>query len=274
MKNVFKVCLGLILVLVPVFLIFFAFELFDNNTVVRDKGTEIVFAIIGDYGLDNRQENQVSKLVHSWNPQFIITTGDNNYYDGKFLDVNIGKFYSDFIGNYKGVYGIGSEQNRFFPSLGNHDWDVIESEGFQRGYFDYFSVLKEHSVTSGSIMYYDFEKGPIHFFVLDSDPRNPDGIDKNSVQAQWLRKQMGKSSSNFNIVYFHNPPFTNTMKKAPEMDWPFREWGADIVISGHAHTFERFDKNGFPYVVNGLGGGLKFLVYLVKEIFLFLLVKN
>jgi len=235
----------------------FAFELSDNNTIVQDKGTETVFAIIGDYGDNSIHEKQVSDLVYSWNPQFIITTGDNNYHRGKFLDDDIGKFYSDFIGNYKGVYGNGSEQNRLYPSIGNHDWDDEKDEGLPTAYLDFFSVLKEYSATSGSMLYYDFEDGPIHFFVLDSDRRQPDGIDKNSVQAQWLRQQMENSSSNFNIVYFHHTPFTNTILKSPEMDWPFQEWGADIVIAGHAHTYERFDKNGFPYVVNGLGGNSK-----------------
>jgi hypothetical protein len=38
------------------------------------------------------------------------------------------------------------------------------------------------------------------------------------------------------------------------MQWPFRAWGADLVLSGHDHDYERFVVDGFPYVVDGVGG--------------------
>jgi hypothetical protein len=38
------------------------------------------------------------------------------------------------------------------------------------------------------------------------------------------------------------------------MQWPFAEWGADAVISGHDHTYERISRDGITYFVNGLGG--------------------
>jgi hypothetical protein len=36
--------------------------------------------------------------------------------------------------------------------------------------------------------------------------------------------------------------------------WPFASWGADAVLGGHDHTYERIDHDGIPYFVNGLGG--------------------
>ncbi len=38
------------------------------------------------------------------------------------------------------------------------------------------------------------------------------------------------------------------------MQWPFKEWGASAVLSGHDHIYERLDVNGLPYFVDGLGG--------------------
>ena len=92
----------------------------QNETVILETET-ITFAVIGDYGLDGPDELDVANLVKSWNPDFIITTGDNNYMDGSasIIDQNIGKYYHEFIGNYQGDYGEGSSINRFFPSLGN-----------------------------------------------------------------------------------------------------------------------------------------------------------
>jgi len=39
------------------------------------------------------------------------------------------------------------------------------------------------------------------------------------------------------------------------MRWPFRRWGADAVLSGHDHDYERIMRDGFPYFVNGAGAG-------------------
>jgi predicted phosphodiesterase len=40
----------------------------------------------------------------------------------------------------------------------------------------------------------------------------------------------------------------------PELRWPFKEWGADIVIHGHIHAYERIQKGGMIYLTNGAGG--------------------
>ena len=41
------------------------------------------------------------------------------------------------------------------------------------------------------------------------------------------------------------------------MQWPFADWGADVVMSGHDHDYERLHAHGIPYFVNGLGGSSK-----------------
>ena len=38
------------------------------------------------------------------------------------------------------------------------------------------------------------------------------------------------------------------------MQWPFKQWGATVVIAGHDHNYERLFVDGMPYFVNGLGG--------------------
>jgi hypothetical protein len=43
----------------------------------------IRFAVIGDYGHNTAAEAQVAALVAGWNPDFVITTGDNNYPSGE-----------------------------------------------------------------------------------------------------------------------------------------------------------------------------------------------
>src|SRR3982750_3175768 len=65
------------------------------------------FAVIGDYGSAGEAERDVANEVKSWNPDFIITAGDNNYENGSAstIDQNVGQYYHDFIHPYVGSYG-------------------------------------------------------------------------------------------------------------------------------------------------------------------------
>ena len=195
----------------------------------------VTFAVIGDYGWTGQGTFDVAALVHGWQPDLIITVGDNNYPDGSTFTIhdNITQHYGTFI-----------EQNRFYPALGNHD--VYTDLG--QPYFDFFDL-------PGNERYYDFVWGDAHFFAVNSDWQEPDGITATSHQAQWLQAKLAASDEVWQIVYFHAPPFvSNADKIVPVMNWPFAAWGADIVFSGHAHVYERLTIDGIPYIVNGLGG--------------------
>jgi tartrate-resistant acid phosphatase type 5 len=204
-------------------------------------------AVIGDFGSGESPERDVADLVNSWMPDFVITVGDNNYPDGAAdtIDQNIGQFYQQYIFPYQGQYGPGADQARFFPTLGNHDWNTDHAQP----YLDYFNL-------PGNERYYDFTWGPVHIFALDSDSREPDGVSRRSVQAQWLQEQLAASTSPWKLVVAHHPPYSSGLHGSVDwMRWPFQEWGASALLSGHDHTYERLLIDGFPYFINGLGGG-------------------
>ncbi len=214
-------------------------------TVVVSAG--ITFAMIGDYGSNTTNEGAVAALVKSWQPAFIITPGDNNPPAGAkaTIDINIGKYYHEYIYPYTGTYGAGAKVNSFFPGLGNHD--VMTSGGSP--YFNYFTL-------PGNERYYDFVKGDVHFYVINSNPSESSGTSSTSVQAIWLKNKLAASASKWDIVYFHHSPYASDVMHGSisYMQWPFKEWGADAVMSGHSHIYERVIVNNFPYFINGLGG--------------------
>jgi tartrate-resistant acid phosphatase type 5 len=203
-------------------------------------------AVIGDYGVAGPAEERVAALVKSWNPDFVLTLGDNNYPSGAAttIDQNIGQYYHDFIFPYQGQYGEGSATNRFFPVLGNHDWETAAGTP----YFDYFTL-------PGNERYYAFSWGPLRLFALSSTPLEPDGVSSDSVQAMWLQQELTESTACWDIVYMHHPPFSSGMHGSSIwMQWPYESWGADAVLAGHDHLYERIMRDGLPYFVNGLGG--------------------
>ena len=214
------------------------------------------FAVIGDYGSNTVNEARVAELVAGWNPAFVVTTGDNNYDHGmaSTIDRNIGQYYSQFIGNYQGQYGEGSPTNRFWPSLGNHDWRAIDcqQDSCSGPYFDYFTL-------PGNERTYDVDMGLMHLFVVDSDGAEPHGNTADSAQAGWLRDGLAASTSCFDVVVFHNPPYSSGKHGSIlKMRWPFADWGAEVIMSGHEHSYERLDVAGMPAFVNGLGGKSKY----------------
>ncbi|MFK7908111.1 MAG: metallophosphoesterase [Chitinophagales bacterium] len=204
------------------------------------------FAVIGDYGVGDEQEEKVADLVKSWNPDFILTVGDNNYPNGtaSTIDDNIGKYYSDFIAPYQGAYGEGASENKFFPVAGNHDYYTEGAAPF----YDYFQLPNNER-------YYDFVKGDVHFFGLNSNFQEPDGITSTSLQAQWLQEKLTQSTAKWKIVYLHHPPYSSgSHGSTHDLQWDFAEWGATAVIAGHDHHYERSHVDGVLYFVNGTGG--------------------
>ncbi|MBI1807425.1 MAG: metallophosphoesterase [Ignavibacteria bacterium] len=217
-----------------------------HPVILYSQGS-IHFAVIGDYGLAGQAELDVSNLVKSWNPDFIITVGDNNYEYGEAstIDANIGQYYHQFIYPYSGSYGSGDTLNRFFPAMGNHEWLTPGATP----YLNYFTL-------PGNERYYDFVRGPVHFYVVDSDSSDPDGHTATSTQGTWLQNALSSSTEQWKLVYFHHPPYCSGTRhgSSPYMRWPFRQWGATAILTGHEHLYERLLEDSLVYFVNGLGG--------------------
>lgn len=209
-------------------------------------------AVIGDFGVNTQAEGDVAALVTGWQPDAVLTVGDNNYPDGSAatIDANIGKYYAAFIHPYQGAFGPGATSNRFFPALGNHDWRTRDgAPPLPYPSLDYFAL-------PGNERYYDVVVGAVHIFVVDSDPHEPDGVEVTSFQADWLRNALRESVSPWRIVLMHHPPYSSSTVhgSTPALQWPYASWGATAVLAGHDHTYERIVRDGIVYFVNGIGG--------------------
>jgi hypothetical protein len=216
---------------------------------------EIVrFAVVGDYGDGGTDAGSVATLIQNQNPVFVITVGDNNYNNNPSTatwDLVVGNSFHTYIKYPSGStssFTPGPPENAFFPALGNHDWDA----GGQTAYF----------ALPGNERYYTFVKGPVQFFCIDSDIREPDGNSSSSTQALWLQAQLAASTAPWKIVYMHEPPFSSctTHGSTVQMQWPYEQWGADVVFAGHDHVYERIvkdansDGDSILYVTTGTGG--------------------
>lgn len=223
------------------------------------RAAQLTIGVIGDYGsayaggASFSNEQAVANLIKSWDPDFIITTGDNNYPNGEAsnIDTNIGQFFHEYIYPYVGTFGAGASSNRFWPSIGNHEWPFGVS-----GLAPYLAYF----VLPGNERYYSHRHGPVEFFAVVGDQQEPDGATPTSIQAMWLSNSLATSSAPWRVVYFHASPYSSSAThgsythQADNMLWPFTQWGASAIYTGHNHLYERVLTNGLNYVTVGLGG--------------------
>jgi hypothetical protein len=218
-------------------------------------------------------------MVKRWLPEFIITTGDNNYGS---LDANtdqdplvagvqcdwewnVGDYYGEFI--QRRLDGKFPRQRsvvpRFFPSVGNHDsWPDGGTGGPIDGYIDYFAAnpggVSRLPVDRGArhdaqVSYYAVRRGPVDLFIMDADvPAYPQLLRE---QREWLAQQVRQSTARWKLAVFHHPPVTSNAWRpgASWMAWP--ELGqVDAIFCGHDHFYERLIYLGKPLVICGAGG--------------------
>jgi hypothetical protein len=166
----------------------------------------------------------------------VFTAGDNAYFQG--TAAQYAQCYDPTWGRHKG---------RTRPSPGNHEY---ESPG-AGPYFDYFG----DSAGPRGQGYYSFDVGPWHIVSMNSNVPAGEG----SPQMQWLRGDLAATNARCVAAIWHHPVFSSGQNgpqtQMREVWRVLRELGADVVIAGHEHLYERFarqDETGRP-----TSGGLR-----------------
>ena len=154
----------------------------------------------------------------------VFTTGDNVYPTG-----TLERFNACYESSW------GRHQARTRPAAGNHDLEGTT------GYFDYFGAAAGEPDKG----YYSYDLGTWHIVVLNSVCASAGGCGAGSVQEQWLRQDLAANPSECTLAYWHDPRFSSGGEHgstvAMEPFWrALYEAGADVVLAGHDHDYERF----------------------------------
>jgi len=257
-----------------------------GNNTINNTENALVILLIGDYGLaeaicESQVVDLMKKIQQQWDVDFMLTMGDNNYYTGicDELETNIGQYFDSWYPYGKSCRnpGVGNSTDfkksrettiRFFPSLGNHDWDTYSKYGVKNlPYIQYFQYVTSFEPQWPGGQFYTVDpvtvinrkdqlKGLFQIFSLNSNLGSKlEFKDDYQKQKDWIQRALNESTATWKIVYFHHSPYTTAEHDPPAtwMMWPFGDWGASAVLTGHEHTYERVMRD-IPYVVNGLGG--------------------
>jgi acid phosphatase type 7 len=182
-------------------------------------------------------------------PGTVFTVGDHAYPSGT---------ADEFHDCYEPRWGRHKARTR--PAPGNHDYLTDKA----KPYFDYFG----ENAGSDRRGYYSYTLGTWHIVSLNSAI----SASSHSPQIEWLRKDLEEHRSTCTLAYWHIPVFSSGPHGAQPQDalvmrdaWKvLYEFGADVVINGHDHDYERFapqnpdgkaDPKGIREFVVGTGGG-------------------
>jgi hypothetical protein len=184
-------------------------------------GSSQVFVGAGDIADCGSGAEETASLLDAI-PGTVFTTGDNAYNDGS--PANYTDCYDPSWGRHKA---------RTRPCPGNHDYHTSGASG----YFAYFGANAGPSGRG----YFSFDLGDWHIISLDSEIDMGAG----SPQEVWLRADLAASTKECTLAYWHRPLFSSGDIHGSSSDseplWQaLQDAGAEIVICGHDHEYERF----------------------------------
>lgn len=213
-----------------------------NTPTITSTSPEgsVTFVGAGDISsCDNNNDELTAQLLESI-PGTVFTVGDNAYDSGTL---------SQFMNCYDPTWG--RYKDRIKPVPGNHEYLTSGASG----YFQYFNNIPS---------YYAYNLGSWRIYALNSEI----DVSASSEQVKWLRADLSANPSQCVLVYWHRPRWSSGDHHGSDETYQtlwqiLYEAGAEVILNGHEHNYERFapmnaagqaDPLGLREFVVGTGG--------------------
>ncbi len=200
--------------------------------------------ILGDSGTANSSAQSVRDGYLSYAgtryTDLVLMLGDNAYTTGTDTEHQAAVF---------NMYPSVLRQSFLFPVIGNHETAQATTAAATLPYFNIFTLPKSAEaggIASGTEQYYSFDFGDTHFVALDSMASDRAA---GAAMATWLSNDLAANMRKWLMAFWHHPPYSRgTHKSDTEIELrQMREnivplldtYGADLVLSGHSHGYER-----------------------------------
>lgn len=200
--------------------------------------------VIGDAGTGTSGQAAVYNAYRNYTgstyTDFWLMLGDNAYSSGTDAEYQSAMF---------NVYPEMMRQTPLWATIGNHDGVSADSATQTGPYYDIHTFPKNGEaggVASGTEAYYSFNYGNIHVIVLDS---NETSRSTTGAMMNWMKSDLANVTATWLVAVWHHPPYTkgshdsDTETNLIEMRQNFlpvlENYGVDLVLSGHSHSYER-----------------------------------
>ncbi len=201
-------------------------------------------------------DDETAALIDQDPAATVFTAGDNAYESGT---------AAEFANCYDPSWGRHKARTR--PTPGNHEYKSTAAQP----YFDYFGATAGEPGKG----YYSYNLGAWHILAMNSNI----ALSSTSAQVQWLESDLAASGASCTLAYWHHPRFSsgshgNNSSVGAFWDALYQQ-GADIIIGGHDHVYERFAPqnpagqadaaNGIREFVVGTGGKTLYAFDVIKS---------
>lgn len=147
---------------------------------------------------------------------------------------------------------------RVFPTTGNHEM----KGGYEAGVANY----RENFPDLKGYLYYSVQIGNVYLISIDTTQSSATG----SPQRAWFQSQLEHLPADVDFVFLldHMPwmadvqsqiaaslpaPSETSLRELLEAEAP-KSHAKFVVLNGHIHNYERFERNGITYLISGGGG--------------------
>jgi hypothetical protein len=214
----------------------------DTSQAITAYTSPPVLIGAGDIAVCDGDHDEATANLLDTISGMVFTLGDNAYPDGTSPD------YTDCYGP-----SWGRHKWRTRPAPGNHDYHVADAA-------DYFAYFGSKAGPWGR-GYYGYWLGSWRIYSLNSEANL-------SAEATWLQSDLAAHPAKCILAYWHKPLFSSGDHGPATAMRPLftilYNAGADVVLSGHDHDYERFSpqtpagsadwSHGITQFVVGTGG--------------------
>lgn len=212
---------------------------------VAAAASTVVLVGAGDIGRCDTWRDQKTGNLLDGIEGTVFTAGDNAYPSGS-------------SSNYVHCYGPawGRFKDRTKPTPGNHDYHTAGAAG----YFGYFGAAAGRPGKG----WYAYTRGTWRIYALNSNCSEVGGCWVGSVQQRWLAADLAAHPHQCVLAYWHHPRFSSgfhgNQKQVRGLWVTLFDAGADVIVNGHDHDYERFAPQDYSGNADPASGIREFVV--------------
>jgi hypothetical protein len=181
---------------------------------------------------NNCTQLATSNLLVGAQPAAVLPLGDDQYECG-----GLSAFQQSYAPSWGRLLSV------THPAIGNHEYYTsggtgCDTTGAAAGYFSYFGAR----AGDPSRGYYSYDLGGWHLIALNSNCAKVGGCFLGSPEEKWLRADLAAHPTACTLAYWHHPRWSSTVGSVASKNFwnDLYAAGAEIVLSGHIHNYERF----------------------------------